>query len=480
MFEMDSLIDRGVRFMPRRNLVALMIVAILSILGLQAGLAAQRDEGTEMYGLFVDAVEQVESNYVRSVSRKELLESALKGMLQHLDPHSSYINNTEWKQFRGNHIEGKFGGIGIQIQIDPDTRRLIVAAPMVGTPAYNAGVLPGDEILQIDDQSTEDLDLDKVVELLQGRPGTKVKLLIRHEQAEKPETITLSRAIIDVPSVLGDSRKADDSWDFMLDKENKIGYIRITSFVQNTYEELKKAVEELKEQGMKALILDLRSNPGGLLSVAVDVSDLFVEEGRIVSTKGRNSPEKVFEAHKEGTYSGFPMAILINHGSASASEIVSACLQDHDRAVIVGERSFGKGSVQNIIELDDGASVLKLTVATYWRPSGKNIHRFKNATEKDEWGVKPNDGMEVKFTIDDFIAWAKDRKDRDRQVHGLKPKGAAGDAKDEKKPEQKAEKKDDKKSEPKPFVDRQLNKALEVVKQKLTGEAKEQAKEIKE
>lgn len=213
------------------------------------------------------------------------------------------------------------------------------------------------------------------------------------------------------------------------------------------------------------------------MSVAVDVSDLFVEEGRIVSTKGRNSPEKVFEAHKEGTYSGFPMAILINHGSASASEIVSACLQDHDRAAIVGERSFGKGSVQNIIELDDGASVLKLTVATYWRPSGKNIHRFKNATEKDEWGVKPNEGMEVKFTIDDFIAWAKDRKDRDRLVHGLKPQAAAGDAK---KDEKKDDKKDEKKPEPKRFVDRQLNKALEFVKQKLSGDAKDKAKEIKE
>ena len=146
------------------------------------------------------------------------------------------------------------------------------------------------------------------------------------------------------------------------------------------------------------MILDLRDDPGGLLSAAVEIADLFVEEGKIVSTRGRNTAEKTFEARKEGTYTGFPMAVLVNHNSASASEILAACLQDHDRAVVIGERSFGKGSVQNILDLEDGNSVLKLTVATYWRPSGKNIHRFKNAKDTDEWGVSPNPGLEVKLT----------------------------------------------------------------------------------
>ncbi|MBV8229035.1 MAG: S41 family peptidase, partial [Planctomycetaceae bacterium] len=372
--------------MPRRNLYPIVMVAAVSLLCWQATQGAKpKDEMMELYGVFVDAVEQVEANYVRPVDRRELLESALKGMLQNLDPHSSYINTTEWKQFK-RQIEGRFGGIGIQVGMDPDANRLKVIAPMVGTPAYEAGVLAGDLIMEIDGQSTEGMNPDKAVEVLTGRPGTAVKLTVLHEGTEKSETLSMTRAIIDVPSVLGDNRKSDDAWDFMLDKGNKIGYIRITSFIQNTTEELKKALDELKAEGMKALILDLRDNPGGLLGAAVEVSDLFVDEGLIVSTKGRNTISKTYEAEKEGTYDNFPMVVLVNQNAASAAEIVSACLQDHNRAIVVGQRSYGKGSVQNIIDLEDGKSVLKLTVATYQRPSGKNIHRFKNAKDSDEWG----------------------------------------------------------------------------------------------
>ncbi|MBV8384898.1 MAG: S41 family peptidase, partial [Planctomycetaceae bacterium] len=378
--------------MPRRNLYPIVMVAAVSLLCWQATQGAKpKDEMMELYGVFVDAVEQVEANYVRPVDRRELLESALKGMLQNLDPHSSYINTTEWKQFK-RQIEGRFGGIGIQVGMDPDANRLKVIAPMVGTPAYEAGVLAGDLIMEIDGQSTEGMNPDKAVEVLTGRPGTAVKLTVLHEGTEKAETLSMTRAIIDVPSVLGDNRKSDDAWDFMLDKGNKIGYIRITSFIQNTTEELKKALDELKAEGMKALILDLRDDPGGLLGAAVEVSDLFVDEGLIVSTKGRNTISKTYEAEKEGTCDDFPMVVLVNQNSASAAEIVSACLQDHNRAVVVGQRSYGKGSVQNIIDLEDGKSVLKLTVATYQRPSGKNIHRFKNAKDSDEWGVSPNPG----------------------------------------------------------------------------------------
>ncbi|MBV8555300.1 MAG: S41 family peptidase, partial [Planctomycetaceae bacterium] len=388
--------------MPRRNLYPIVMVAAVSLLCWQATQGATpKDEMMELYGVFVDAVEQVEANYVRPVDRRELLESALKGMLQNLDPHSSYINTAEWKQFK-RQIEGRFGGIGIQVGMDPDANRLKVIAPMVGTPAYEAGVLAGDLIMEIDGQSTEGMNPDKAVEVLTGRPGTAVKLTVLHEGTEKAETLSMTRAIIDVPSVLGDNRKSDDAWDFMLDKGNKIGYIRITSFIQNTTEELKKALDELKAEGMKALILDLRDDPGGLLGAAVEVSDLFVDEGLIVSTKGRNTISKTYEAEKEGTCDDFPMVVLVNQNSASAAEIVSACLQDHNRAVVVGQRSYGKGSVQNIIDLEDGKSVLKLTVATYQRPSGKNIHRFKNAKDSDEWGVSPNPGMEVKLTTSQY------------------------------------------------------------------------------
>ncbi|MBV8264708.1 MAG: S41 family peptidase [Planctomycetaceae bacterium] len=469
--------------MPRRNLYPIVMVAAVSLLCWQATQGAKpKDEMMELYGVFVDAVEQVEANYVRPVDRRELLESALKGMLQNLDPHSSYINTTEWKQFK-RQIEGRFGGIGIQVGMDPDANRLKVIAPMVGTPAYEAGVLAGDLIMEIDGQSTEGMNPDKAVEVLTGRPGTAVKLTVLHEGTEKAETLSMTRAIIDVPSVLGDNRKSDDAWDFMLDKENKIGYIRITSFIQNTTEELKKALDELKAEGMKALILDLRDDPGGLLGAAVEVSDLFVDEGLIVSTKGRNTISKTYEAEKEGTCDDFPMVVLVNQNSASAAEIVSACLQDHNRAVVVGQRSYGKGSVQNIIDLEDGKSVLKLTVATYQRPSGKNIHRFKNAKDSDEWGVSPNPGMEVKLTTSQYTSWLLARRDRDLATVG-KRHNENGDQKDRvnkdednkpdtkdagPKPREDNPAKEKEQANAKPFVDRQLDKAVEVIKEKLAA-----------
>jgi len=469
--------------MPRRNLYPIVMVAAVSLLCWQATQGAKpKDEMMELYGVFVDAVEQVEANYVRPVDRRELLESALKGMLQNLDPHSSYINTTEWKQFK-RQIEGRFGGIGIQVGMDPDANRLKVIAPMVGTPAYEAGVLAGDLIMEIDGQSTEGMNPDKAVEVLTGRPGTAVKLTVLHEGTEKAETLSMTRAIIDVPSVLGDNRKSDDAWDFMLDKGNKIGYIRITSFIQNTTEELKKALDELKAEGMKALILDLRDDPGGLLGAAVEVSDLFVDEGLIVSTKGRNTISKTYEAEKEGTCDDFPMVVLVNQNSASAAEIVSACLQDHNRAVVVGQRSYGKGSVQNIIDLEDGKSVLKLTVATYQRPSGKNIHRFKNAKDSDEWGVSPNPGMEVKLTTSQYTSWLLARRDRDlatvgrrHNEHGdqkdgvTKDEGNKPDTKDAgPKPREDNPAKEKEQANAKPFVDRQLDKAVEVIKEKLAA-----------
>jgi len=453
----------------------MVMVGAVSLLCWQTSQGARdKDDAMELYGLFVDAVEQVEKNYVRPVNRRELLDSALKGMLQDLDPHSAYINTSQWKQFR-RQLEGSFGGIGISVEIDSESDRLKVIAPMVGTPAYRAGMLAGDLILDIDGQSTDGITIEKAIETLQGRPGTSVKLKVLHDGAKEPTPITLTRAIIEIPSVLGDHRKSDDSWDYILDKENKIAYVRLTSFIQHTTDEVAKVLDELKAQGAKGLVLDLRDNPGGLLSAAVEISDLFVDEGVIVSTKGRNTVDKVYRAKKDEKFPNIPMAVLVNGGSASASEILSACLQDDNRAVVVGSRSFGKGSVQNIIELEDGNSVLKLTVATYFRPSGKNIHKFKNAKDEDEWGVKPNPGLEVKLTPKEYIAWALGRRDRDLLSSANPPKVVEpkGDApKDEPKDKDEAAKdKDKEKAETprskQPFVDKQLDKALEVVREKI-------------
>ena len=397
--------------MPRRNYyLALAMIASGSLFCWQASQGAKpKDEMLELYGLFVDAVEKVELNYVRPVSRRELLETALEGMLQNLDPHSSYINTSEMRQFR-RQIEGRFGGIGIQVEVDPEFGHLRVIAPMVGTPAYEAGVLAGDLIVEIDGQSTEGMSPDKAVEVLTGRPGTDVKLSVVHEGSEEPEPVSITRAIIDIPSVLGDRRKPDDRWELMIDRDKKIGYVRVAAFNEHTTDELKKALDQLKDEGGKGLIMDLRDDPGGLLSAAVEVSDMFLEKGEIVSTKGRNILPRKYEAQMGGPFEELPLVVLINQNSASAAEIVAAALQDHKRAAIVGQRSYGKGSVQNIIDLDGGNSVLKLTVASYYRPSGENIHRFRNAKTSDKWGVTPDKGLEVKLAPSEFMRWYMGRR----------------------------------------------------------------------
>jgi carboxyl-terminal processing protease len=314
---------------------------------------------------------------------------------------------------------------------------------------------------------------------------------VLHEGAEEPETITVTRAIIDVPSVVGDHRKPNDQYDYMLDHEKKIGYVRVSGFMQNTADELKRALAQLKDEGMKGLILDLRDDPGGLLSTAVEVSDLFIDKGEIVSTRGRNTPAKKYEAHPSSPYADLPIVVLVNQNSASASEIVAAALQDHKRAVIVGQRSYGKGSVQNILDLEGGNSVLKLTVASYFRPSGENIHRFRNSKHSDKWGVSPDKGFDVKLTPSEYHRWYVARRERDQQSAAkghrrtpainakpadAKQAKAAGRPleKDESKKGQSGEKSSSRSERPNggPFVDKQLEKALEAIKAEMSPKAK--------
>ena len=235
-----------------------------------------------------------------------------------------------------------------------------------------------------------------------------------HAGHTKREKFTLMRERVHVETVLGDRRKADDHWEFMYDEKDRIGYIRVSAFSQETAKELRTALEDLKRRKVRGLVLDLRFNPGGLLRSAIEVSNLFISSGRIVSTKGRNTPERVWDAQAAAPFSkAIPMVVLVNHYSASASEIVSACLQDHKRAVVMGERTWGKGSVQNIIELENGRSALKLTTAAYKRPSGKNIHRFPDSKDKDEWGVMPDLGYELGLNDQETHDLLVDRRNRD-------------------------------------------------------------------
>jgi len=407
--------------MVRRIPVLLVVVALVGGFGLAGVMADQserpKEDDYELHKLLVDTLDQVERNYVKDISRRELIEAAIQGILDKLDPYSAYISPKELDEFRTS-VDGNFGGIGIQIAVEDG--QLKVLSPLVGTPAYRAGMMAGDRILEIDGKSTEGIDhVEEAVRQLKGEAGSQVSLTVLHPNQSEKEPITLTREIIRVDTVLGDHRNEDDHWDFLLDRPGKIGYVRITAFSRGTAGELRRTLEELKKREFRGLILDLRFNPGGLLGSAVEVSDLFVSQGRIVSTEGRAAPERSWDAKESGTLEGFPMVVLVNRYSASASEIVAACLQDHKRAVVMGERTWGKGSVQNVIELErrphggTAKSALKLTTASYHRPSGKKIHRFPGDGDDDEWGVVPNDGYLLKLSDEEMVALIRDRSRRD-------------------------------------------------------------------
>jgi carboxyl-terminal processing protease len=409
----------------------------------------QLAEERELIRLLADTLEQVRANYVDTqVSERELVEAAIHGMMSKLDPYSDYIAPTELDQFRKG-VEREFVGIGIQVA-ERDGQIQIVS-PLFGTPAWRAGLRAGDRILTIGDTSTRGFSIDDAIKLMSGEPGTEVTVSVLHRADTQTQTVTLKRELIQQPTVLGYRRNTEGVWDYFCDADNKIGYIRMAAFSRVTADDLARALRDLQTQGMQGLVLDLRFNPGGMLNQAIEVSDLFLHEGRIVSVVGRVNNPPPWDARDEGTLipRGFPLAVLVNRFSASAAEIVSACLQDHKVAVIVGERTWGKGSVQNIIDLDHGKSALKLTTAGYQRPSGKNIHRGPHATESDEWGVTPDEGYAIAYSDSDIVNLGMRFNQLDALANPSPPDGAAV---------QPAV--DDSVG----FVDRQLEKALEYLR----------------
>ncbi|MCW5556765.1 MAG: S41 family peptidase [Verrucomicrobiae bacterium] len=330
------------------------------------------DDAYEQLELFSRVLERVRRDYADGdkLTYEELVHGALKGMLNSLDPHSEFMEPVAFDELKED-TEGEFSGVGMQVSQRED--QLVVLAPMEDTPAFEAGILSGDRIVRIDGKSTEGFSVGDAVKLLRGGAGTKVTVTIERPGTPEPRDVPLVRQRIQVYT----AKDLHNRREFPLD-DSKIGYVRLTQFGEKTSEELEEALRKLESQGMKALILDLRGNPGGLLDQAVSVSEKFVEKGRpIVSTRGRN-PGNDVERRASGSgrkrvADKLPMAILINGGSASASEIVSGALQDLKRAVVVGEQSFGKGSVQSVMPLPDG-SALRLTTAKYYTPSQKVIH----------------------------------------------------------------------------------------------------------
>ncbi|OUS33693.1 peptidase S41 ['Osedax' symbiont bacterium Rs2_46_30_T18] len=308
---------------------------------------------------FSEVFDRIKQAYVEPVSDAELLEDAVRGMLIGLDPHSSYLSADEYSELQIQ-TSGQFGGVGIEISQEDGMIRVIT--PIDDTPAEHAGIKPGDLIIKIDGKIIQSIGLDQAIAMMRGKPGTEIVLSIIRDDSDKPIEISLKRDIIRVTSVR--SRYVDEG----------IGYLRISQFQHHTARDLDKALEQMQQKGpLTGLVLDLRNNPGGVLRGAVDVSDAFISEGIIVSTKGRlASSQMSFAATAEMSIADIPMVVLINGGSASASEIVAGALQDKNRAIIMGTTSFGKGSVQTVLQLGEKRA-MKLTTARYYTPSGRSI-----------------------------------------------------------------------------------------------------------
>lgn len=352
--------------MSKLSLFSLSLVALL--IGITPADAAKKESAVqedpadtyEMLNLFGEVMERAKVSYVEDVSDKKLIESAINGMLVSLDPHSSYLDDQSFK-YMNEQTKGKFGGLGIEVTMESGVVKIV--SPIDDTPASAAGLKPGDYITNIDGEQVVGMSLNDAVDKMRGKVGTKVKLTIRRIN-EKPFDVVLKREEIKIQSVKSDI------------KAKNVIYIRVTSFTEDTDKMIEKAVKKAQntlKDDVKGIVLDVRNNPGGLLDQAVGVSDLFLNKGEIVSTRSRNVEDTVKYSAKEGDIAnGLPIVVLVNDGSASASEIVAGALQDHKRAVILGEKTFGKGSVQTIIPLGKYGA-MRLTTARYYTPSGRSI-----------------------------------------------------------------------------------------------------------
>lgn len=341
------------------------------------------DRTYEQLRLLVDVMGLIQENYVEEKENKDLLVGAIHGMVKTIDPFSQFMEPDIYKEMK-TETEGQFGGLGIRISIKNDW--LTVITPMPGTPAYRIGILPEDRITKIEGKSVQGISINEAVKKLRGAPKTTVSITIAREGAKDPIEFTITREIIKIETIR--SKMMEDG----------IGYVQLTEFSQNSDKDMSKALEGLKKDGMKALVLDLRNNPGGLLDVAVDVCREFVGDGKlIVYTQGRR-PEsrKDYFTQGQAPYGKLPMVILVNRGSASGSEIVSGALQDLKRALIVGTTTFGKGSVQSVYPLSDG-NALRLTTAKYYTPSGRIIHKDEKT---GKGGIRPDIVVEVPKEIE--------------------------------------------------------------------------------
>lgn len=391
---------------------------------------------------FTEVFGKVKSDYVEAVEDKDLLEHAIKGMLSGLDPHSSYLNKEEFKEMRIG-TDGKFGGLGIEVSMENGFVKVI--SPIDDTPAQRAGMKAGDVIVRLDDTPVKGMTLNEAVKIMRGDPGTDILLTVVREGEDGPLKITITRAIIRIKSVRSE----------ML--EPGYGYIRISQFQSATGTSMRKILSELKKESggeLKGLVLDLRNNPGGVLNASVSVADAFVKKGKIVYTEGRVKDSLLtFNASPNDLLKGAPIVVLVNGGSASASEIVAGALQDHHRAIIMGTKTFGKGSVQTIMPMNNGAA-LKITTARYFTPSGRSIQAE---------GIEPDiivEQLQISKKEESKVQRLREADLRDHLENGNGKKPSAGNKEDK----DAAKKDDEVDAKEKLKNDYQLNEALNLLK----------------
>jgi carboxyl-terminal processing protease len=373
---------------------------------------AQRSDVFNQLDLLVDVRHELMRNYVEEPDAQKMTRAAVEGMVESVDdPYTRYLPPEELKRFNQD-MRGEFSGIGAQVDMSQD--RLRIVTPLEDSPAWEAGVMAGDIVLEVDGQSTLDMSLSEAVDKLKGKPGTDVTIRVRHENGEE-ETITITRAKIDVHTVRGFDRNAEGPNQYLIDRDRGIGYIRISQFSRQTAAELREAIETLKQTELNGLILDLRLNPGGLLDSAVAVSDMFLQaDQQIVSIKGRTVEEETHSATSKTLLPDLPVVVLANEASASAAEIVTGALKDNDRAHVIGTRTFGKGSVQQVRRLESNQGAIKITNAYYYLPSGRNIHR---RPEDKVWGVDPSEGSYIPMDQEAIRAMIEARREQDALRH---------------------------------------------------------------
>ena len=390
------------RLAANLSLVAAMAVLLVTFKSTWARPASAIDQIKAL----VDLRYELATEYVEEPDATKLIEGAINGMVSSLDdPYTQFLNPEELKGFTES-IDSEFTGIGAEVEIE--NNRLHIVTPLEDSPAFKAGVMAGDTVLNIDGTDTLNLPISDAIKLLKGPAKTDVTIKVRHRSGDEKD-IVITRDRIEVKTVRGFKREADLSQNFWLDAEDRIGYVRLTQFSQPSIDELTEAFAELKDSGVRGLVLDLRYNPGGLLDAAVKLSNMFLEKDQtIVSVRGRTVRETVYRADGSKSMGDLPLVVLANPYSASASEIVTGALSDNERALFVGERTFGKGSVQQVKLLEDNQGALKITNAYYYLPNGRNIHR---RTHKDNWGVDPSEGAYVPLTFDQRKEMADVRRD---------------------------------------------------------------------